>query len=185
MAKTNSDINKLRAERAKGLFDWWKEHHPEDKKSQQKLAVEMGISPIVLSAKLNNHRTLTEEDARKIAHYFPGVRVEFILGFDEYRTLEEYQKQFTKYMDSVNSACLTLLDSAVNEVCLRENIKPPKLDNIPELLLLEAQLKDYAVSLMWNYIRWRSCSYVWGGYLDQIGKPNKAERQGGKENGKH
>ena len=113
----------------------------------------------------------------KIAQYFPGVRVEYILGFDEYRTLEEYQQQLTKSLHSRDLAALTLLNSAVNEVCLRENIKPPTLDNIPELLFLQAQLQDYAVSLMWNYIKWRSCSFVWGGYLDQIGKPNKAEKK--------
>lgn len=167
MAKLSENIAIIRATRAKGLFEWWNRLHPSDKKTQRDMAEAMGILPETLNLKLNGHRALTEDDARKIASYFPGVRIEYVLGYDEFKTLSELQDHFTKNTDAINSACLTLLDSAVIEVCKRENIAPPVLDNIPELLLLEAQLRDYAVSLMWNYIKWRPASSVWG-YLDQI-----------------
>ena len=86
MAKPSEELTKMRAERAKGLFAWWKTEHPGERKTQQELANRMEISPIVLNAKLNGKRTLTESDARKIADFFPGVLVEYILGFVDYKT---------------------------------------------------------------------------------------------------
>lgn len=92
MAKPSQELTDLRAKRAKSLFDWWKTTHPGEKKTQQELAENMGddgISPIVLNAKLNGKRTLTEKDAREIAAYFPGSRFEYIWGIDPYITWEE------------------------------------------------------------------------------------------------
>lgn len=86
MAKPSEELTKKRAERAKGLFAWWKTEHPGERKTQQELANRMEISPIVLNSKLNGKRTLTESDAQKIADYFPGVLVEYILGFVDYKT---------------------------------------------------------------------------------------------------
>lgn len=89
MAKPNEELAQQRADRAKGLFAWWKAIHPKEKKTQRELASEMDILPETLNAKLNNKRTLTEEDARKIATYFPGARFEYIMCYDDYITWEE------------------------------------------------------------------------------------------------
>ena len=88
MVENLSSMAILRANRAKGLFEWWNCIHPEDKRKQVNLAKFMGITPIVLNAKLNAKRTLTETDAKKIADYF-GVRFEYVMGYDDARTESE------------------------------------------------------------------------------------------------
>lgn len=88
MAKTSQELTNLRADRAKSLFDWWKANHPGERKTQQELANYMGILPESLNAKLNRKRTLTENDARKIAEFF-SVRFEYIMCFDDFPTFAD------------------------------------------------------------------------------------------------
>jgi hypothetical protein len=64
-----------------------------------------------------------------------------------------------------NSAPITVLNTALLNVCHDEGINVPHLDCIPELALLEAQLEDYAEMLMRNYVR-RNRSHFWN-TLDQ------------------
>lgn len=99
-------------ERAKGLFTWWKSKHPYEKKTQAALAKSMDISPIVLNAKLNGKRTLTAKDAQKIADFFPGVRFEYIMGFDNAITEDELLNQYINKKQSMaqrTASCFSTL----------------------------------------------------------------------------
>jgi len=110
---------------------------------------------------------VSEKTCQKIVAAFPEYRVEWLLGYDDFMTKSDWKKDYIDRKDSANNAAIQLLDSALREVCLREEMEVPVLDNIPELLLLEAQLKDFADSLMWNYVKHRNHSHVWG-LLDQF-----------------
>lgn len=107
-------------ERAKALFSWWKSKHPHEKKTQAALAESMGILPEVLNAKLNGKRTLTTKDAKKIADFFPGVRFEYIMGFDnaitEDELLSEYVNKKQNMAQRKTSCFITLAELSGFEV---------------------------------------------------------------------
>lgn len=109
-------------ERAKALFSWWKSKHPHEKKTQAALAESMGILPEVLNAKLNGKRTLTTKDAKKIADFFPGVRFEYIMGFDnaitEDELLSEYVNKKQNMAQRITSCFITLAELNGFEVIL-------------------------------------------------------------------
>ena len=109
---------------------------------------------------------VSEKTCRKIIALYPEYRIEWLLGYDDFMTLEEYKNTFIQRKDAVNAAVITILDAAVREVCARENIDPPQIDNIAEFCILETQLRDFADSLMWNYIVHRQHSHLWN-LLDQ------------------
>ena len=85
MAKPSEELNKKRGERVKELLILWNQDHPDEKKkTQAKLAEDIGMNPIILNDKIRGRRTLTEDDARKIANIL-GYRFEYIMCFDDYR----------------------------------------------------------------------------------------------------
>lgn len=104
-----------------------------------------------------------------IEKYLPEVRLKYLLGYDDHMSQRELQREYISENTTYNDSSLAVLESALKEVCIRENKEVPLLENIPELLLLQAQLKDYAVSLMWHYVAHRENSEVWS-YLDNIKK---------------
>ena len=89
------------AANAKSLFAWWNGKHSGEKKTQAELADKMGITAIVLNAKLNGHRTLTANDARKIADYF-GVRFEYVMGYDDAKTEDDLFNAYEKKTRSLS-----------------------------------------------------------------------------------
>ena len=95
------------------------------------------------------------------------IRPQYLLCMDDIKTTEDFETTYIQKSQNVMDASITLLEEALEEVCLREGMEIPHLDNIPELILLQAQLRDYADSLMWNYVKHRKHSHVWS-YLDQI-----------------
>lgn len=96
-------------------------------------------------------------------------RVQWLLGYDDFMTVEDLNRQYVERAVAVNSAVMTILDAAVSEVCAREGLEIPQLNNIPEYLLLKAQLRDFADSIVWNYLKHRQHSHVWA-LLDQVQK---------------
>ncbi len=96
-----------------------------------------------------------------------NIREEYLLCEDNYKTVGEYSQQFIDCMDDLNNACIVMLDASLREVCARENIPVPTLSDIPEILLLEAQLRDFSDPLMWNYVKWKNGSLVWS-FLRQL-----------------
>lgn len=137
-----------------------------EKLSQRKLAEKINMSPENLNRILRLRHPLTEATAELIAVSCPGYRIEWLMGYDSYMTEEDLIR--AKDSGIRVNAPLTVLDTALRSVCRREGIEAPTLDSIPELILLERQLQDYAEMLMQNYLH-RDQSHVWQ-YLDQIGK---------------
>lgn len=162
MSRKKTEMNPIRAERVKILID-------REKITQTELANRIYQSQQNISRIIQKRQPLTEETARDIISAFPDrdYRIEYLLGYDDFMTKEDLRRHYTEQSDATNNATIQILDSALREVCLRENMEIPTLDNIPELLLLQAQLRDYADSLMWNYVKHRDHSHVWS-YLDQI-----------------
>ena len=93
MAKPTSELSKERGNRVKQLLKGLQSTNFK-KMKQVELAEKMGISPIVLSAKLSGSRTLTRDDAIQIADLFPPIRYQWILAEDDFET-ELHQRLFT------------------------------------------------------------------------------------------
>ena len=136
-----------------------------EKLTQAKLADMIGMSPEKLNRILRLRHPLTTATAESIHVAFnKKYRLEWIQGYSPYMTEEELSR--SKDTSIRLSAPITVLDTALKKICQREGITTPQLDNIPELMLLEAQLNDYAEMLMSGYIH-RENSNVWR-FLDQI-----------------
>ena len=103
---------------------------------------------------------------REIKKLFPRYNVSWLLGDSDLMLMEDVRQDFIARTQETNNASMILLETALREVCSREGMEIPTLDNITELLFLQAQLRDYADSLMWNYVKHRKHSHVWS-YLDR------------------
>ena len=158
--KKRTEIDPIRAERINIIIK-------NEGLSQRKFADRLGMSPENLNRIVNRRNPLTEDTARMITDLFPGYRLEWLLGYDDHMTAEDLRRSFIDRSQSNNDASIQILDTALREVCSREGIPVPLLDDIPELWFLQAQLRDFADSLMWNYVIHRDHSHVWS-YLDQI-----------------
>ena len=165
MPKPRTEINPIRAERVKIIIAREKK---KQKITQEKIASMLYMSQQNLSRIVNLKNALTEENARRLIDCFPDYNLAWLLGDSDIMLKQDIQTDIIKKQDATNNAAITLLESALREVCLREKRRIPTLDNIPELLLLESQLRDYADALMWNYVIHRDNCHVWQ-YLDQIG----------------
>lgn len=130
---------------------------------QAGLARAINMTPENLNRIIKMRVRLTEATAETICVYFPKYRIEWLLGYDDYMTEEE--KTRAKDTGIRLNAPLTVLDTALFKVCRKEGKETPVLDNIPEIMLLSAQLEDYAEMLMSNYLH-REDSHFWG-TLDQ------------------
>ena len=109
---------------------------------------------------------------------FNQVRSEYLLCKDDIKTKDDYPRLYVSRADAVNDSCMILLESSLREVCLRENLPIPTIDSIPEMLFLTAQLRDYSDSLMWNYVKWKHNSHVWG-LLEQIKDATERRKSNG------
>lgn len=165
MSRKKTEINPIRAERVKKLIE--NEKKIRGKFTQTEFAKAISQTQQNVSRILNLQTALTEETAQDIVSKYPEYRIEWLLGYDDFMTKEDFERDYIKRSHNTDNASIQILESALREVCLREGMEVPTLDNIPELLLLQAQLKDYADSLMWNYVKHREHSHVWG-LLDQI-----------------
>lgn len=154
--------------------------------TQSELAGAIGYTQQYVSNVITGKKPMTVDFARLVSSstskgrsekYNIDVRIrkEYLLCMDDIRTNEDFESQYISHSMDVSNATITILEDALKEVCLREGMDVPHLDNIPELLLLQAQLRDYADSLMWNYVKHREHSHVWS-YLDQIPHSNKSDQ---------
>lgn len=159
MSKKATEINPIRAERVKTIIE--REKIPQQEFARLTHQSQQNVSRIV-----KKHNSLTEENAREIIKAFPAYRLQWLLGYDDIMLEEDYNRAFVDRMDAANNAVITLLDASVREICAREGIDPPEIDNIPEFLLLEAQIRDFTDGLVWNYIKHRSASHFWS-FIDQ------------------
>lgn len=159
MSRKKTEINPIRAERVKKLIE-------REKISQVDFASRIFQTQQNVSRILNLKTALTEETARDIVTAFPEYNVSWLLGDSDFMLKEDLRTDYIQRSHATDNACLQILDSALREVCAREGIEIPTIDNIPEILLLQGQLRDFADSLMWNYVRHRKHSHFWG-TLDQ------------------
>jgi transcriptional regulator with XRE-family HTH domain len=159
MSRKKTEINPIRAERVKKLIE-------REKISQVDFASRIFQTQQNVSRILNLKTALTEETARDIVTAFPEYNVSWLLGDSDFMLKEDLRTDYIQRSHATDNACLQILDSALREVCAREGIEIPTIDNTPEILLLQGQLRDFADSLMWNYVRHREHSHFWG-TLDQ------------------
>lgn len=158
---TPTEIDFIRAENIKTLI---RHENRREKLSQAEFARRIGMTPENLNRIIRLRGRLTEATAETIHLYFPKYRKEWLLGYDPYMTEEEKTRAHDSGIRL--SAPVTVLDTALLNVCRKEGLEEvPKLDNIPELILLSAQLEDFAEMLMSNYIH-RKSSHFWNS-LDQ------------------
>lgn len=153
MSRPKTEINPERAERVKILMK--RENIKQNILAERIYQTQQNVSRI-----LQKRQPLTEETAKLIVKAFPQYRLSWLLCYDNYMTVDDVKAAYQEQFHAINRATATILDNAVKEVCHREGIEPIVIDNIPEFLLLEAQLKDFASSLIWNYIH-RKDSQVW------------------------
>lgn len=164
----------LNNESAQRLSDWLSEIDM----NQTELADLIGYSQQYISNIMNGKRPMTLDLAQLVSEKTAQgksqkydidlkIRPQYLLCMDDIKTTEDFETTYIQKSQNVMDASITLLEEALEEVCLREGMEIPHLDNIPELILLQAQLRDYADSLMWNYVKHRKHSHVWS-YLDQI-----------------
>ena len=153
-----NDFKQKRAERVKTELS--------SSKQTQKVGAEKAhITPQHLTNVKNGKKPLTEDVAKSLAETL-NIRFEYLMGYDDFRTQKDLEEHYLKRFSEQNNAFHVVLDYAVTEVCLNENIPVQTLDNIAEILYLESQIKDYAVSLVWQYLIHREHSSTWR-LLDQ------------------
>lgn len=162
LSKEKSNGNYLRVERIETLMK------RENFKYAQDFADRIDILPQNFSRAMQSGK-ISEKMCQKIINKFPEYRIEWLLGYDDIMLKSEFVNDILRRSEATDNATIQILDSAYREVCLREGLELQTLDNIPELLLLQAQLRDFADSLMWNYVKHREHSHVWS-YLDHIGE---------------
>ena len=168
----------LNNESAQRLSDWLKEIGM----TQTDLSKLIHFSQQYISNVMNGKRPMSLEFAQRVSNATAQgksqrydidlkIRAQYLLCMDDIKTTEDFYSVNFQRLDSVNNACYTLLTNSLKEVCLREGIEVPHLDNIGELFFLQAQLQDFADSLMWNYVAHRKHSHVWS-YLDALDQVN-------------
>ena len=143
--------------------------------NQTQLAMLIPCAPQFISDIIRGNKNLTPNIAAAVSEKavkrvndadgkwirFERVRPAYLLCDDDIATDVEFSRQFISRQDAINEASATMIQASLQEVCAREGIPVPVLDNIPEILLLQAQLKDFSDALLWNYIKWKDNSHVW------------------------
>lgn len=164
----------LNTESSQRLSDWLKKIGM----SQSDLAEAIGYTQQYVSNIMTGKRPMTLDFAQLVSENTSQgrsrkynielrIRPQYLLCMDDIKTTEDFESQYIHRSQAVSDATLTLLDQSLREVCLREGMDSPSLNDLPELMFLQAQLRDFSDSLMWNYVRHRDHSHVWS-YLDQI-----------------
>lgn len=123
---------------------------------QTQLAEKLDILPTNLSRCLTQNK-VSDKMCRKIGELFPEFRLEWLFGNDDFPTEEEKRRATDSGIR--HSAPITVLDTALLNVCNREGIDPPEI-SIPDFVLLESQLEDFAEMLITNYLH-RENSHFW------------------------
>lgn len=85
MGRKRTEINPIRGQRLRELLS-------ELDIDQKELAETIGYSPEHISYVINGRRNLTQDAAESIAKAIPGVRVEWLMALDNFRTEKEYEE---------------------------------------------------------------------------------------------
>ena len=113
MAKPSPEISIERGKRVKLLIEKHNKEHPRERITQKALAEYLSMPAPVLNAKLSGSRTLTEDDARRIAAFFPRTRYQYIMCYDDNETSwDEFISRNQHFVDNNNAIRLLLQTSA-------------------------------------------------------------------------
>lgn len=141
---------------------------------QVALAEKINMSPENLNRIIKLRHPLTTATAETICQCFPKYRIGWLLGYDPYMTEEE--KNSANDSGIRVNAPITVLDTALCNVCHAEGIEPPTLSNLPELSIIVSQLNDFAEMLMRNYIH-QDKSHFWNTLNSELSTIEKQFKQ--------
>lgn len=79
MSRKRVEVNPIRGKRLKMLLT-------ENGIDQQELADKIGYTKEHISYIINGRRNLTEEAAQAVVKQFPGTRIEWLMGYDDFKT---------------------------------------------------------------------------------------------------
>lgn len=113
---------------------------------------------------------VSEKTCRKIIEVYPDYNLEWLLGISDKMLKKDLNREYVKNIDDMNQALSAVLEGALREVCARENLNfseelskfgtnPPLW--IYESLLLQEQLRSFAIGLVWNYVKYRDNDQFW------------------------
>lgn len=94
MSRKKVEINPIRGERLKMLLI-------ENGVDQKELAEKIGYTKEHISYIINGRRNLTEDAAQAIIKLFPGTRIEWLMGYDEFKT--NHEKNWKPFVDLINN----------------------------------------------------------------------------------
>lgn len=125
-------INEETGIRIKGLLK-------ENKKTQKWLAEQLYITPENLSLIVNGKRGLLLERGKKIASLFPGVRVEWLMGEDNFKTEADVREERIKTLVTTSylqgRAFDSLMESFGYKIVVDKDIK--RLDDAHTVSILQ------------------------------------------------
>lgn len=149
MSKRKTDINPLWAERVKIIIK-------REKTTQMQLAKDINLVPQSVNRICMGRNALTEETARNIIACFPEseYRLEWLLGFDDYMTKSDFWRDGVKTEKATQNAIQAILSNAFVEISRFEKSNVQVIEDIPieDYELIEAQIRDFARSMAWNYL---------------------------------
>ena len=138
----------LNNESAQRLSDWLSEIDM----NQTELAGKINFSQQYISNVMNGKRPMSLEFAQRVSNATAQgksqkydidlkIRPQYLLCMDDIKTTEDFETTYIQKSQNVMDASITLLEEALEEVCLREGIEAHDPMGDPrELFLLFAQL---------------------------------------------
>lgn len=110
MGRKKTEINPIRAERVKMILE-------REKITQTELAERIFQTQQNISRIMQKKQPLTEETARLIIDAFPDswYRIEWLLGYDDAMTFEEWADKIQYQKDSVADAMWAIIEKSLNK----------------------------------------------------------------------
>lgn len=152
MSRKRVEVNPIRGERLKMLLI-------ENGVDQKELADKIGYTKEHISYIINGRRNLTEDAAQAIIKQFPGTRIEWLMGYDDFKTslqakvfptfqtfyFNHKRKQALKKVLSVYGLSFEFDPQTISPDVLEafNNTKTEDMDKIPEDILMQG-LSEFA-----------------------------------------
>ena len=128
---------KINPKRGKNL----KELCADEKISQAELAKKIFVSQQTISKIINGTATLTEQMARAITEKFPKYRIEWLLGYDSFKTIDDYISSIVSGQTEIQSIIERLM--ALHGYRVIEEQVAPNIDLMTDEELQEYKRKPY------------------------------------------
>lgn len=115
MSRKKTEINPIRAERVKTLIE-------REGIKQTAFAEKIHMTQQNVSRIINRKNALTEETARQIVEKFPDYRIEWLMGYDDQMTHDDFGNFATNVHDRIADGVWGMI-----EICLSRQGKSLKL----------------------------------------------------------